>query len=874
MSRRQNNRFVDDIGAHSGSDTSGGDDEEDDADDMSVDQNGNVANLVVDADEDEDDDESESSADGDAPLPRNDDADEEGANGFLGITAAHFPASNPAASAPDASVPMDMDMDADGPGPYREAAAGAASAGVPETQASAIENAGDQLDPSKWPDFRLQPEAQGISYSIHAFDAIFADLVRQSAETGLQRALVELDEFYRYLDLDKPVPQQRTAIWYLIAKMYPNTGEGASYAATMHITQHWRFRIGSLMAMFDFLHEATKYDAVWEQERIINRLNQIAQTVSACAIIAEQMDIAGQARNQCWTPELSPTAPLVWFDRSALADYCTPFQRSLLKVYQSLRAHGYRVAHGNVYAPKIVDHEFVHVFSKLETVEDFVTAQLLAEDSNEDWIHSTHQAKTCADVIDHFKQYGHLTLPPMVISRYLFAFKNGVFDIRSCELVPHRQVRTDQLCANFFDQVLPPSVVAVLDAPFFRLGKDPRTEADSKDYQFRLPKTVKPGEVDPNPDPTDWFTTIPTPNIQRVFDYQMVPESDLSAPQSCRMNERELDVTRRFNFYPFARLMHNVNEMDNDQRAIAVSGQSGTGKSIIQDVVNAIYPPEHIIAISPTDDSSFVLAGLERRDTFMWFLPEVQRDCKLKPSDFYALISGDRLSIRAKYKDSKTEMIQASGAMFGNSMDIFAQGAKRALARRLFLLITRRVIQDKDMDDSLKKSALDEVPMFIVKCAVAYRALRKYMQERNMTNITRIWPAYYKKNCEALVANSDLMEAFLSSMHVKLDATRRTELHAFRTRFRAFCVDDMQISGSLRWEHALYESAFNQYALSVIRQDGKEYIAGVELVDPPAQDAFASGRYQPAAAAGSGAASASVVELPNVQVDEGDLMAD
>ncbi len=682
----------------------------------------------------------------------------------------------------------------------------------------------------KWPDFRQQPDALGLSFNLHSFSvALTVALDTPSAERPFEFGLQELQEFTDYLDLDKDMPPSRSQLHYLVDKLYPSQGPGSCTASIAHITHHWCMRIGCLMSFFEHLREKFPNHTAWTRERIAKRLDQVQQTLSCVGLVAEQTETMRQVRHPSWSAETSPSAPLVWFDRKAMSEYCTPFQKVLLALYGKLRSRSYRIQHGNIFAPKLHEGQYVHFFTKLMTVAEFVGQQMLTVESNQNWLNATQRNSTTKDVIEHFELYGHMTLPALTVSRYLFSYINGVFDVRTCRLTPHSEVTTDDVCANYFAETIPDRVLQVLDKPFFKHGID---------WRKPLERPPPNGVTFDTPDPDDWFTALETEYIDKIINYQLCHENDMAAPKACRIPKIELDVTKRFFWYIVARLTHNVNEMDNDQRIISVTGQSGTGKSMYQDIFNAIYPAENVMCISPNNESGFVLSGLERPETFMWILPEVQKDCKLKPSDFYALICGDRVSIQIKYQHSRSEVVKASGAMFGNSMNIFHHGAKRALARRVFLLVMRRVVLQKDLNDNIKKMALREVPWMIIKSAIAYRSLRMYMEQQNpkLTNITRVWPDYFHNNSEALVANADCMEGFLTSMHVKLDADNpalSVPLNEFRARFRQFTTEDLGMKHSPVWDESLFQSAFNQHGLSC----DKTTVYGVRLLAPGSMEA-------------------------------------
>lgn len=856
MSRRHSD-YVDDAADVSGDDDEDGDDEEDEDDDAKSDAGG----FVVNDNEEEEDEDGDEVVDGTADdddamdVDRPNGADVAAALNFYanppsqsGTTPLPVPGPPPvvapvtgarpaprsggfrfilekaaaaaaalAAQQPPApvAIPMDMDVDAE---PRRHSPA--PSPGVDHAVAASAAPRG--LNTPKWPDFRQQPDALGLSFNLHSFSvALSVAIDTPNADRPFEFGLKELQEFYEYLDLDKEMPSNRRPVLDLVDKLYPSQGAGSCIASISHITHHWSMRIGTLMSFFEHLKDKFPNHTAWARDRIAQRLDQVQQTLSCLATVAESGETMRQVRHQSWSAETSPSAPLVWFDRKAMSEYCTPFQKVLLALYGKLRSRSYRIQHCNVFAPKLQEGQYVHFFTKLMSVAEFVGKEILTVESNQNWLNATQRNSTAKDVIEHFELYGHMTLPALTVSRYLFAFVNGVFDIRTCRLTPHSEVTTDEVCANYFPEVVPDSTLRVLNQPFFKHGIDWR-------------KTNRHGtKTFDTPDPDDWITAIKTEYIDKIFDYQLCSEDNMTAPKACRLPKIELDVTKRFLWYIMARLMHNVNDLDNDQRIFSVTGQSGTGKSMIQDLCNAIYPPENIVCISPNNDTGFVLSGLERPETFMWILPEVQKDCKLKPSDFYALICGDRVSIQIKFKDSRSEVVKASGAMFGNSMNIFHHGAKRALSRRVFLLVMRRVVLQKDLNDTIKRLSLREVPQLIIKAAIAYRSLRMYMEQQvpKLTNITMVWPKYFHDNCEALVANADCMEGFLTSPHVKVDPSAvnpplTVPLTEFRARFRQFTTEDLGMKHSPVWDESLFQSAFNQHGISL----DKTTVYGVKLI--------------------------------------------
>lgn len=713
------------------------------------------------------------------------------------------------------------------------------------------------LDPLKWVDFREERNQglYGLKYSLHTWGVKLAQIALLVNDLepfhALENAIKELNEFVDFFEINRPSPADRNALMGVVTKVFPSKGVGASLASINSISYHYRLRLAGIMALFQQLKPSCETYAVWSQEQVILKLNKLSQALTSYSSVAEQLEVMRQTLTAAWTPELSPVAPLVWFDRTQLGEYCTPFQRVLLYLYEYFHSRAYRVDREYVYSPKLVNGQFVHIYYKNgedDKIDNVIGRLLLVSEANEKWLDSTHQNKIAPDVISHFKNYGQLFLPPMKVCRYLFSYRNGVFDCRSLRWYKHKDLAVDALCAQFFDVDVPEHIIRLLvtkeDEDDFRATNERERTPGKRRFNVNFWATnVDPRRVsdpvekkrleDLRDESRDWFYAIKTPQWDQVFEYQWQEPNTPHVPSQCWVKDR--NTLLRFNFSIWARLFHNVKEMDKDQRVIAVTGQSGTGKSMAERFVNAVYPSQHIHPISPSDDSNFNLQGLEDPDCFIWLINELQRDCKLKASDFFAMIAGDNVSVRRKNLVNLSRTISACGVTFGNSMEIFPFGSRRALARRVYLILFRRMIAEKDKDDDIEQGILNEVPFLVIKMSIAYYALRKYMQDMKFKNIMRVWPEYFAKNQEQMVCATDTMESFVQSKYVYLKDDAKCSLNDFRKAFKDYLALEMGVDAKKLpyWKPTLYESAFNQHAISLRteRVDGHDvdYVFGISL---------------------------------------------
>jgi hypothetical protein len=329
-------------------------------------------------------------------------------------------------------------------------------------------------------------------------------------------------------------------------------------------------------------------------------------------------------------------------------------------------------------------------------------------------------------------------LPVLRPDRHVFSYMNGIYDCFHNRFYEYGHPEIpDVVAANHFDYEF--NAYEQLNGPFWP-GDDEQVESDA---DLRA--------VD-----NDWFD-IPTPNFDRIFTTQWRAAGP-GVPEECVV-ENPL-ILQRFNWAFLGRaILFDVGELDNWQRHYFIIGESGTGKSIIANVLKRVYRPEDVGLAASQIERQFGLGQLY--DKFIWIITELRRDFQLDSGDFLSMVCGEWVLIRNKYKGSLAVKWVAGGIAVGNENSAW-EDTRGALSRRMIYNMFRHIIID-GKDDDLEKSVIPELPCIILKMARAYTGLVRWMADKGHRSLEKVWPSYYKESLRRYQMDSSPLEGFLSA---------------------------------------------------------------------------------------------------------------
>lgn len=201
----------------------------------------------------------------------------------------------------------------------------------------------------------------------------------------------------------------------------------------------------------------------------------------------------------------------------------TPLQKLLMHLLDYAMEKRYRKHNGCVYEPIVVNGYETHAWRQVCEIKEFVYAATQKEMHWEQWEHLTASGNNARMAIEHLSNSNDYQFRFLVKDRSVFSFRNGVYvarDDRFYRFAPGAEPLSD----------------SVVSAKFFDADFD--TFADLPDWR-----------------------AIPTPNLQRIMDYQEWPS----------------DVCD-WMYISLGRLLYSVGERDGWQIIPFMHGSASSGK--------------------------------------------------------------------------------------------------------------------------------------------------------------------------------------------------------------------------------------------------------------------------------------------------------
>ena len=316
----------------------------------------------------------------------------------------------------------------------------------------------------------------------------------------------------------------------------------------------------------------------------------------------------------------------------------------------------------------------------------------------------------------------------------------------------------------------------------------------------------------------DWYN-IPTPNFQKILDYQEFSE------EVCR-----------WMYILAGRMLFEVNELDTWQIMGFFKGRAKSGKStIINEIIKKIYHTLDVGVLSNNCEKKFGLAAL--KDKFIFVAPEIKQNFGLEQCDFQTMISGESTSVPEKYKTATAYDWSVPGIMAGNRTPEYEDN-QGSISRRLIVFIFKKTVEKGDTQ--LPKKLSREMAFIIKKCTSAYlEAVRKFGKE----DIWCILPKYFKDTKKDIAENTNALQHFFESGKLEFNPEKWSFMTTFKSQFNQHCVENNL--GKQKWCNDFYQCHFDSRKLTVHRgmkrkdtYSGRNktgtWIQGVEIV----QDLF------------------------------------
>jgi hypothetical protein len=410
---------------------------------------------------------------------------------------------------------------------------------------------------------------------------------------------------------------------------------------------------------------------------------------------------------------------------------------------------------------------------QVKEIKEFVYDETQKEDNPEMWMNLTNRGNMASDVVKHLTNCKDIQFPEIRKDRHVWSFQNGLLDSRpidsNIEETGRRAFKFYSYDSVEFNE-LDPSLVSCkyFDQPF-----------------------------DPYGDVEDWYN-IPTPNFQKVLDYQRFEES-----------------VCRWTYVFMGRLCFDVNELDGWQVIPFLKGIARSGKStLITKVARKFYECEDVSTLSNNIEKKFGLSSIYKG--FMFISPEIKGDLQLEQAEFQSLVSGEDVSIARKNETALSFQWKTPGILGGNEVPNWKDNSGSIL-RRLATWNFGRQIAENMADPHLDDKLDDEMPAILCKCLRAYL---DYAHKYSDKDIWNVLPKYFKLVQSQVATVTNSLQHFLCSEKFKYGPDLFMPQKVFIERFNQHCRENNL--GTFKFNQDFYAGPFSSKDLEV-RSDSRIY---------------------------------------------------
>ena len=458
----------------------------------------------------------------------------------------------------------------------------------------------------------------------------------------------------------------------------------------------------------------------------------------------------------------------------------TKFQNFLLYILGVFYKNNYARYNSEVYQSIFVTGDDGQIYNtrawqRVGSISDIIYKHVCKETNYDQFLNVTSRSDAVRASQEFLSQCVDSQFPALTRDRHVFSFKNGIYIANSEKFVRYNS-------DEFADYM------HIASAKYFPIEF---TYEDTKDWR-----------------------SIETPLFDSIFSHQQIPDSVMQW------------------IYAFTgRLIYDIDELDGWQIILFVQGQAGTGKSTYaNNVCKELYEEEDVGIMSNNIQTKFGLSDLV--DKLIYVAPEIKRDFSIEQGEFQSIVSGEKITINVKFKQSRFENWKAPGVLAGNECPDFIDNAGSIQRRIVTVRFTQKV---KNGDLQLGKKLKREMGALIAKCNMAYREVAmKYGRD----NIWTVLPQYFTETQQELARSTNPLIHFLLSELVTLDSTKYIPEKVFVQAFNDHCKENNYVKH--RFNPDFYMGPFAQYGIKVERNtkrmyNGRNrsgtYIVGVDLAD-------------------------------------------
>jgi len=376
---------------------------------------------------------------------------------------------------------------------------------------------------------------------------------------------------------------------------------------------------------------------------------------------------------------------------------------------------------------------------------------------------------------EYIKNSNDFELKTLQPDRNIFSFTNGVYNARLDEMYTYEEgIPSRYVAAKFFNVLMP------------------------LEYQH-----------------VDDFRSIPTPALDGILTHQQIPDVP-HVPRRFQNSEDDYDgySVRDWIYVFMGRMIYDIGAHDTWQALMFLKGKAGTGKSTIGKVLSNLYNTVDVGVLSNNTEQQFGLSALISKLIYICY--EVKKDFKLDQGEMQSMISGEPMSIAAKFQTAQSVTWNSHGFFMGNEFPAWTNNSG-SIGRRIITVLFDQVVTESN--PKLFEQLQDEMGCILVKINRAYRQCAALYGAEDIWNLL---PPYFKETREKeLEAHTHVLSAFL--VHLRYDDNGRTlvldaqgtmTFARFRNMANEFISENTSTNTRrLNWNTDFYGEVFPKYGL-------------------------------------------------------------
>lgn len=436
-------------------------------------------------------------------------------------------------------------------------------------------------------------------------------------------------------------------------------------------------------------------------------------------------------------------------------DKIKPFQKLVIKMFDVFEKRNYKKIGSMLYS-EIKTPFSTHAWEPVGSILEIIHNLCSMCNDYENWLLLTSSRDLDKQLSNFFEKTDDYRLSTLKRNRTMFSFKNGIYFA-----IYDYQTYTDK---------------------FIHYGSAEHTslshfEVSAKYFNidFKYPDVDNPYD-------------IPTPCLDRVFNYQRLPRE-------------VIEISKML----MGRMLYDVDQLDHWQVILMLIGSGGSGKSTIHNVVRMFYESEDVGIIGNNFQKTFGLSDIF--DKYIFLAPEVKKDWGIDQAEFQEMVSGGKVNVNIKNQKSKVVQWTAPGMLAGNENPGFVDNAS-SIQRRV--IVTRFDLKVQQSDPQLSKKLEFEIDAIMKQCNMFYL---NYVRQRRYEDIWRWLPNYFYTTQTMMACASNSLNAFLNSDQVKLGTEHCIPMDEFFRKFNSFCSENNYKRPNINVD--MYTAPFTRYNIQV-----------------------------------------------------------